>query len=190
MRIILGLMVAVGFIVPSAHAEKTCLKSYLKKGKIKNLVKTVANGARCPSGYTAIVTVTTPATPTPTSISPTLESGKTLRGSWGTFQDLAAPAYMASTVSFGWNLSAVPTPHYIPQGDTVPAGCSGNHIEPGADPGHLCVFERNRVNANNRTIFDPPAGLNDQASKYGFGVFWQGSAGFSSLYGSWAVTAP
>ena len=44
-------------------------------------------------------------------------------------------------ISFGFTLSAPPTPHYIPIGAPLPLGCTGTAASPDAQPGHLCVFE-------------------------------------------------
>lgn len=171
------------FLAANASADKNCLKSTLRNnGKIRNTISTVAAPGACPRGTVEVLDTST--------IAPTLAAGKTLRGVWGHFEDPAAPTYQADTVSFGWELATAPTPHYIATGDTVPTGCSGTPEAPGADPGHLCVFERSMVNAASKVIFDPSTGMNNAASTIGFGVYWTSAIGFASLYGSWAVTAP
>jgi hypothetical protein len=175
------------FLAATASADKTCLKSTLRtNGKIRNTISTVAAPGACPRGSVEVLDTASIAQ----TITPTLAAGKTLRGVWGHFEDPTAATYQADTVSFGWELSAAPTTHYIAIGDTVPTGCSGTADAPGADPGHLCVFEVSIDNVGAKVIFDPTTGSNNAASTRGFGVYWTAAAGFTSLYGAWAVTAP
>ncbi|WP_248582338.1 hypothetical protein [Nocardioides sp. InS609-2] len=58
----------------------------------------------------------------------------------------AAGAFVFGDLSYGVTLTAAPTAHYIQTGAAVPAGCSGTAAAPGADPGHLCVFESQAFN--------------------------------------------
>src|SRR5690348_17232573 len=78
----------------------------------------------------------------PGPITGTLPSGVTLRGSYIINQPVSAGGATASTeISFGLQLSAPPTVHYIAAGGQVPTGCSGSASNPGAASGNLCIFE-------------------------------------------------
>lgn len=122
----------------------------------------------------------------------TLPSGKTLRG----YSAVGAPAsgsgvVAVSGVSFQFPLASAPEAHFIKSADSVPAGCSGTAVDPGADPGHLCVFEIRAFNVS--AIRGIQTGNSvDGAFKWGFGVYaFSKDPGpeFDST-GSWAVTAP
>jgi hypothetical protein len=113
-----------------------------------------------------------------------LPSGKTIRGNYSMGGTAAAVGHLANaSLSFDFALSAAPRPHIILQGAAVPMGCSGNATFPGANPGHLCIFETQRLD-------NAGAALND-VNRSGATILINASAGggFYS-YGTWAVTAP
>lgn len=51
-------------------------------------------------------------------------------------QDLAF-----SSISYGFKAAAPLTVHVIQDGAATPAGCTGNVTNPGANSGHVCIFE-------------------------------------------------
>lgn len=121
-----------------------------------------------------------------------LQSGKTLRGTYAIQSNVNGAQYRQG-VSFGFSLSAAPTPHFIKVGDPVPSGCSGSVSAPDASPGHLCIFEGVQAgNTANRGEVNP---VNDDAPdstapKFGFGVYSSCSTSPCNSEGTWAVTAP
>jgi len=50
----------ISIISPESFADKICLKSVIKKGKIKNSTKTVQNGKACPRGFSVILDTQSP----------------------------------------------------------------------------------------------------------------------------------
>ena len=118
-----------------------------------------------------------------------LPGGRTVRGTFAIFGTSASQVAFAP-ISFPVRLSAAPTPHYIPLGGAVPAGCSGVPSAPGAAPGHLCVFESETTADNDfNCVFNPITFDCASASIYGFGVSQTGTVAGWSVGGSWAVTA-
>lgn len=137
-------------------------------------------GQRGPTGAQGARGATGPAGP----FTNTLPSGMTVRG---VFYMLGAPGannYNGDSISFGFQLAAVPTGRYIASGTTPPAECPGTYAAPEAAAGNLCVYEGGTGNTT------ASRGL-DRLTKTGSGVFSQvAAAGHSFTYGSWAVTAP
>lgn len=81
-----------------------------------------------------------------------------IRGVYATrFTATAAGQGGGSSISFGINLAAAPTTHFIPIGTAAPAGCSGTPAAPSASAGHLCVFQGYADLANGQFIADPEA---------------------------------
>ena len=115
-----------------------------------------------------------------------LPSGTTIRGSYGEIDDSAADSLgraSYSPISFGYSIPNL-TPHYISVGQPTPQGCTGDAKNPGAQPGHLCVFEMNSFNSSNpQIILLGPAGAL---------VTWQPNNTGNAImaFGSWAATAP
>ncbi len=96
-------------------------------------------------------------------------------------------------ISFGLTLASAPTPHYINFGTAPPAECPGTPSSPQAQPGHLCVYEGAApINSNNRRVFDPVGGNDNETQPFGAGVAATATtAGQDTrVRGSWAVTAP
>lgn len=98
----------------------------------------------------------------------------------------AAGEFLQDAISFGVNLSAEPTVHFIPLGAAVPAGCSGTPAAPDAVAGHLCVFEAANLNNTVSGIYQVSGGPG--SSTMG-AVVVGASAGAGTSYsaGSWAV---
>jgi hypothetical protein len=48
-------------------------------------------------------------------------------------------------ISYGFQLAATPVAHVVPLGQQPPAGCQGSAPNPGADQGHLCIFQAQTV---------------------------------------------
>ena len=144
-----------------------------------------AAGAAGPAGP---VGATGPAGPFPNP----LASGQTLRGGWAV--QGASGSQARTGISFGFTLSAAPTPHFIASGTTPPAGCTGGTVAaPTAAPGNLCVFEgSNSGVSSNRGVVDPvdDSAPNIKAEKWGAGVYTSCTGTPCVDEGSWAVTAP
>jgi hypothetical protein len=149
-----------------------------------------------------------------TGFTDTLPSGKTLKGDWSITAVLpgafAFEGAISTAVSFGIPLAGAPAPVYVRaptkeqeekhEFPPTPAGCTGNVEDPGAEPGHLCVFARSEVNVGALSVCsssDPvglcvfgSAGVIGTADPRGFllaGVDAEKGAVFAN--GSWAVTA-
>jgi len=151
-----------------------------------------------------------------TGFTETLPSEKTETGDWSLSENSSGFKTVTSSVSFVIPLEAAPVVSYIPPCTEVaescvtfptpPAGCTGNVTEPGAEPGHLCVFARQVVNfyANPGELVTPTVcafaskTINScllsseapTADPTGFGLLGLSEAGgLSTAEGTWAVTA-
>ena len=128
------------------------------------------------------------------SLHSTLPRGTTLRGVFLAEGDaIGAGDNIGDNISFGWTLKSAPTAHFIVVGDSVPAGCLGTPLHPGAKPGNLCVFEKENSNINDAQseAWSPPADHGHTAEAYGAAVYTNATAAGSYEFGgSWAVTAP
>ena len=122
----------------------------------------------------------------------TLPSGETLRGTFAGRAFGKATQNMQIPISFGLQLSAAPTPHYLVFGEAATTECPGTPEEPAAAPGNLCIYESTgAINAEEIREFDPVGGANDVATTFGAGVVAVAIAeGDFRVRGSWAVTAP
>lgn len=143
-------------------------------------------GATGPKGETG---ATGPAGPFPEA----LPSGKTLRGDYSVEMTAAAGAARGSDgIAFGFTLASPPAVHFVGVGATPPAACAGSAADPQAAPGHLCVYESNRVNNTGSCIARTGGSyVCGTADRWGTSVFTVSSgAGDTSSVGSWAVTAP
>ncbi len=126
----------------------------------------------------------------------TLASGQTERGTWflSDWAESGSNGSAVSPISFPIPLAQPPTAvHYIQLGFPVPAGCTGNALNPGAAPGNLCVFEGRAFNASGqRGIEDPASSALNGSERFGTGVYMLGTngPGEGDAGGSWAVTAP
>jgi X-X-X-Leu-X-X-Gly heptad repeat protein len=126
----------------------------------------------------------------------TLASGHTEQGIWwlSDWSESGSDGASVSSITFPIPLAQAPSAvHYIYLNQPTPSGCSGNVLDPGAAPGNLCVFEGRAYNAGgNRGIEDPTDGGLNQASRFGTGVYLNGTTGpgEADIGGSWAVTAP
>jgi hypothetical protein len=122
-------------------------------------------------------------------ITGTLPRGVTLKGTYFINSPTSAGGQAASQpISFGLQLAAAPTVHYIPSAGTVPAGCSGTVANPGAAPGNFCLFEGASFNGSAAEV-NPLTGTANQATTFGGAVtVVSGALGSFNTYGSWAVT--
>lgn len=78
----------------------------------------------------------------------TLPKEKSEMGTWAVIYDAAsAGSPMSSAISFTIPLKAEPEAHYIKEGETPPAGCSGTAGKFEAAPGNLCVFAETEEHA-------------------------------------------
>jgi hypothetical protein len=123
----------------------------------------------------------------------TLPTGKSLTGLWalsgyGAAGPPPAAGYGAAegAVSFALPLATQiesSNVHFIKSGETpLPAGCTGSETEPGAEPGNLCVFGEDEMNAFFPQVTD--------VQENGFRVHaYSAGAGSIVMGGSWAVTA-
>jgi hypothetical protein len=121
-----------------------------------------------------------------------LPSGKTVRGAYALTDHASGAGNTESgSISYGFQLSSPPTPHYIPVGGPANANCPGNAAVPEARPGHLCVYEGYREHVLNLGFVDPLNWYGGTLRPYGI-VIWvsANSGGFFMVSGSWAVTAP
>jgi hypothetical protein len=122
-------------------------------------------------------------------------SGTTVRGQYGVdFTAAAANSRGVGMFSWGFSLPSSPIVHFIPEGGAAPGGCSGNLAAPGADPGHLCVFESPGSAGNATTVCIVAVHIGytcGQAAPYGAGVFASATAaGIVNSVGTWALTVP
>ena len=109
-----------------------------------------------------------------------------IRGSYG-LQVAPNTGALAVSVSFGVTLSAAPTVHYITEGSPVPAGCTGTVAAPGANPGHMCIFESGASNVSGQSTVS--GGLSGVADPFGLFIFGTqtNAANVSWFRGTWAV---
>ncbi len=143
-----------------------------------------APGPAGPAGPAGAPGATGPAGPFPA----TLPAGQTIRGwYWAGSSAPGANDLATSEVSFVYPLAAAPTPHFINEGAATPAGCTGSVSNPGANAGHLCVFEFSGLNAGARTVTG--LGGDGTTSRWGTGIFVRSTAaGTYWTRGTWAVT--
>lgn len=137
-----------------------------------------------------------------TGFTVTLPKGKTLTGDWAVEADLPgtglAEGSAATTISFGIPLETAPEKVFIKVGEEPlsGSGCTGNVKEPGAEPGHLCVFASSELNAfephicpSGKTIIEC-ASNEEGADRSGALIFaLDKNPGLTILNGTWAVTA-
>jgi hypothetical protein len=130
----------------------------------------------------------------PGSFTQELPSGKTVRGAFFITGDAAgADAEAGTDITFGFALSAAPTPHFIVQGLTPPTECPGNAGSPAAQPGQLCIYESFRLNAKDEGLCSVGGATTvcPGAGPLGAGLFvFSVSSGQFQSAGTWAVTAP
>ena len=123
-------------------------------------------------------------------ITGTLPAGVTLRGTIAIAgRAVGAGEFIRQAISFGFTLAAEPVPHYIKVGDVLPPGCTGTPAAPGADSGHLCIFEAGSVGSPTTGAGNPVTAVTNTTSTFGASVFATSTAaGGYGIRGSWAVT--
>ena len=100
-----------------------------------------------------------------------------------------ATVFAASDVSFGYAFSEAPDVHFIEVGDPTPAACPGSPDDPQAEPGHLCIYERDVENAGARGTNG--SGGDGTADVSGTTLFVRSAAaGDFWSRGTWAAGAP
>jgi hypothetical protein len=132
----------------------------------------------------------------------TLPVGSTETGEWTVRGTATAEGEFRTTaISFNIPLKEHPgSTTFVKAGDPTPAGCKGNAASPGAESGHLCVFEAEATGVLELvhkggltfTVVTNPEGIFNAGTTGGELVFETGvpaKAGDEvSAEGSWAVT--
>ncbi len=141
-----------------------------------------------------------------TGYTETIPKGKTLKGDWSIAEQVPGTGFVeggASTaVGFGIPLAEAPEAvSYVKEGEATPSGCTGDVSNPGAEPGHLCVFAAFEFNGNVTQASICPATapvlfciagtVEPGADPSGFviGVVDSKEKGLIAANGTWAVTA-
>jgi hypothetical protein len=124
-----------------------------------------------------------------------LPSGKSETGTFSIVDHSSGSGnHFSDNISFSIPLASAPTPHYIGPGGVPPAGCSGSAANPGASPGHLCVFAGYMNQVSNVIIWNFAGVVNPgEANRFGADVLAYTSGGDQTdveLGGTWVVTAP
>lgn len=145
-----------------------------------------AQGAKGDKGDTGATGLTGPQGPAGPFPDGNLPAGKTVRGAYGLASEgpPADPGALAFTsVTYGFQFATALTPHFIPVAGAVPAGCSGTSTSPGANAGHLCVFEQGGSNHGTVSFFT--------TTRYGASFYFFADAAVSFAYSSgvWAATS-
>lgn len=117
-----------------------------------------------------------------------MPAGSTLYGNWGYAGGEDELAFYASPISFVLAYPGVTAPqlHFVKFVDAPTADCPGSVTAPAADPGHLCVYERN-VTGVTRAEFES---AESPVNRYGATLVFLGTEAFAISRGTWAVTAP
>jgi hypothetical protein len=116
-----------------------------------------------------------------------------VRGGYAVFGTATASGALAGDqISFGFELSAAPTAHFIASGATPPAACPGTAALPQASPGNLCIYEGTDANVAARGFQDPVTLATGATVRPWGAEVGAVSAAAGNFYtaGSWAVTAP
>jgi hypothetical protein len=125
-----------------------------------------------------------------------LESGKTLRGTFGVATSGGCTPDVECIgiegITFGSALNSAPTVHVKLVSDQAPAGCPGSADDPQAQPGQLCIYEGAQENRDVLALTNPVGGVDGTASRFGVDVFTRPTDTTERAIseGTWAVTAP
>jgi hypothetical protein len=86
-------------------------------------------------------------------------------------------------ISFARAFSSAPTVHVIQDAAATPAGCTGNATNPGANSGHLCIFEgTGHANDSGPNVFT--------VNRFGATVYlFPAAAGYGYSTGTWAASS-
>jgi len=116
----------------------------------------------------------------------TLPSGKSLSGYMTIFSE--GSGLVSNSAAFAFPLAAAPTVHFINVGGPTPAGCQGNGVNPGADPGNLCVFALAETNVGGHGTNGPTGDTTSDTR--GFAVWFHATvpANYAQLQVRWVVT--
>lgn len=162
----------------------------------KNVVIGAPTPAECLEGGATVQVEGSPATKKavckgePWTAGGTLPPGETLTGIIGGGVNFTASEVKEpQQISFNLPLTAAPTVNLIQKNGTANPGslenCPGNVNAPAADPGNLCVW----VDPDEEISIGNPTLSNIKPYTTG-AVIQVNYPGFSSLIGTWAVTAP
>ena len=103
-------------ITTPAYADQVCLKSIIKKGRIKHATKVVAQDSKCPRGYTAILDSKQPEVaslltgPQGPQGPQGLQGEKGLQGDPGLQGPQGLPGYMGISLQFGMSTNDSSSP--------------------------------------------------------------------------------
>jgi hypothetical protein len=126
----------------------------------------------------------------------TMPAGTTARGVWSTSgRAAAAEDFADDSIAFPQPMRVAPAVHIIAIGEPTPPACRGSVTNPGARPGHLCIFSGWQDNSDDNGAhgaFDPTDVLGPPgASRFGADVYTFAAApGTFTAAGTWAATAP
>jgi hypothetical protein len=136
-----------------------------------------APGPEGPKGDKGDQGIQGPAGPFPGGDMP---AGKTVYGRWAISG--LGPANLFDNISYTYRMSAPLTPHVVT--GVVPPGCSGTQTNPGASPGHLCIFVAQSAYTSTPTVHD-----NGRTGAVFYSVATDPYGG-SYTQGTWAATSP
>jgi hypothetical protein len=119
----------------------------------------------------------------------------TLRGDYAIiYPATAANSDGSQGIAFGRTLPSAPqapAANIIPIGGAPTANCPGNVTNPQAAPGHMCVYERQRINVASLQVFNAGTGIVGNPNNSGASLYVRSTAaGNVYSYGRWAVTIP
>jgi len=160
-----------------------------------SVTTSAASAGECPSGGIKVTSAspTTKVCNGTTGFTETLPGGKTETGAWtigitpaGTH--LPVRTAISFPIPLGESLDADHV-HYIKAAETAPEGCTGGTVgAPRAEPGNLCVYERQDLFLVFSQIQDPTTSEIEGAATTGALLMFAGEEE-ASAWGSWAVTA-
>ncbi len=109
-----------------------------------------------------------------------LPRGATLRGQYNVRFDAPGAAFLAESISFGFEFASAPEVRWVAPGATPPAECANNTPA----PGFLCFYSEETRDLQN-------AGAFNEASQFGAKVEIEAAAGGDAFdFGTWAATSP
>jgi hypothetical protein len=112
----------------------------------------------------------------------TLPAGKTMTGVWGFTNTGVEQAY--AQMSFPLRYQGEPEVHFMPSGEAPTTECPGSVSEPKAAAGHLCIYEKNSLNAT------PSEFITDDEVHSGLLLVFniENIANLAVAHGTWALT--
>jgi hypothetical protein len=126
-----------------------------------------------------------------------LPSGKTERGWFMADTDAKAGEFMATSITFNFELPSAPAVSYVDIAGPSTANCPGSSTNPQAAPGKLCLYlnVHNNVDIGGLYTFGIDAissnELDNSADPFGAQLYGRAAeAGRATYNGTYAVTAP